>query len=296
MTSSRITKSLVLVLFFTLLMSIDNPIGAATKATIAKAQIARATSAVVNPNIHNGIGYLAADTIQSINIEDDKYTSPAAIKKILKYLNSIKFTPISDKTQAAESPAGGIPLKVVINLKVGNKIKTEYVALYIARYMVDVAYDKSNKLIYRRYYFPKSNLKFEMEGLCNEINKDKSFKINLDVTNINSYTIESITLKNRISMTKTIREKSVIKSVVDTLKSIRTTETTETIKNTSTMKMSVVYKGDYEIKKQNFYFTDKLMQYKAYDGSEDLLSVGFYKIDKNILQYIDNLVSQKTIK
>jgi hypothetical protein len=73
------------------------------------------------------------------------------------------------------------------------------------------------------------------------------------------------------------------------LKSIHPSKTSETIKNTPTMKISIVYGADHNVKRDNFYFTEKLMQHKSYDNNGNLITMGFCEIDKNLLLDIQNL-------
>jgi hypothetical protein len=155
-------------------------------------------------NIVRGLGNLRLFRIDSINIEDDKYTTDESKGEIVAYLNSIKANLIDDPVLGKElAPLGGTPLVVNIECKNGQEVKKEIICLYNAQYLTYSAYDKYNKLIYRRYYTPELNLKYELENLCNDINRDKMNHIPLDIENIKSEGIDSISVTNFISMTKT---------------------------------------------------------------------------------------------
>ena len=245
---------------------------------------------IVQSNVKEGLGYLSSKKIDSISIGDDKYLTDASKNKILDYLNNIHPIPINMPLV----PAGAIPSTAIIEFKDDNIIKTEIINLYNCEYMVDTAYDRYNNLVYEKCFFSKNNMGYGLQDLCNDINSSKKYSLTLDVKNINNESIESITVSNFIQREKRFIDKQGIENSLNILKSINATQTLETIKNSSIMKMCIVYKNTTNnIHNENFYFTENLMLYKAYDSSGNLMSTGFYKIDKDILKDIENLLILK---
>jgi hypothetical protein len=242
-----------------------------------------------------GIGKLSVNNVNNINIEEDKYTGVPEIKSILDYINNVSTSyKLDEKVGKQSAPAGGTPVTVSIDYKDGIELKTEIISLYDIGFVEDFTFDKFNNVIYKRYYkVPEHNLAYNLKYICDEINDSKVNNTQPNIKTIDSNKIMSLSISNFIKRSKEIKDKNKMKPVLMMLSSLVLTPTSEKIGNEATMEVVITYMSGEVTKRENYYFTSKLMKYKAYDKNNKLINFGFYDLDKDILKEIENIVHEK---